>query len=120
MMMIYRLLAPSDQAVIFSAKPLRSYLLADFIKRYINKPILLLYLPCIVVFNLCIKILILLKPCTATECHWNSPLHYFSTGNCNQGVNSLLLESFIEINKRCCQSCPINLIKHKKFVTQSN
>ena len=31
----------SDRAVICSAKPLRSYLLADFIKRYINKLILL-------------------------------------------------------------------------------
>ena len=32
----------SDRAVIRSAKPLRSYLLADFIERYINKFILLL------------------------------------------------------------------------------
>ena len=31
-----------DRAVICSAKPLRSYLLADFIKRYINKLILLI------------------------------------------------------------------------------
>ena len=31
------MLVPSDWAVICSAKPLRSYLLADFIKRYINK-----------------------------------------------------------------------------------
>ena len=38
----YGLLVPSDRAVICSAKPLRSYLLADFIKRYINKLILLL------------------------------------------------------------------------------
>ena len=36
----YGLLVPSDRAVICSAKPLRSYLLADFIKRYINKLIL--------------------------------------------------------------------------------
>ena len=36
----YGLLAPSDRAVICSAKPLRSYLLADFIKRYINRLIL--------------------------------------------------------------------------------
>ena len=36
----YRLLVPSDRAVICSVKPLRSYLLADFIKRYINKLIL--------------------------------------------------------------------------------
>ena len=32
----------SDRAVICSAKSLRIYLLADFIKRYINKLILLL------------------------------------------------------------------------------
>ena len=38
------MLVPSDRAVICSAKPLRSYLLADFIKRYINKLILLLLL----------------------------------------------------------------------------
>ena len=44
----YRLLVPSDRAVICSAKPLRSYLLADFIKRYINKLILLLLLLLIV------------------------------------------------------------------------
>ena len=36
------LLVPSDRAVICSAKPLRGYLLVDFIKRYINKLILLL------------------------------------------------------------------------------
>ena len=30
----FELLVPSDQAVVCSAKPLRSYLLADFIKRY--------------------------------------------------------------------------------------
>ena len=34
------MIVPSDRAVIFSAKPIRSYLLADFIKRYINKLIL--------------------------------------------------------------------------------
>ena len=39
----YGLLVPSDRAVICSAKPLRSYLLADFIKRYINKLILYIY-----------------------------------------------------------------------------
>ena len=37
----YTLLVPGDWAVICSAKPLRSYLLADFIKRYINNLILL-------------------------------------------------------------------------------
>ena len=36
----YALLVPSDRAVICSAKPLRNYLLADFITRYINKLIL--------------------------------------------------------------------------------
>ena len=40
----FRLLVPGERAVICSAKPLRSYLLADFIKRYINKRILLLLL----------------------------------------------------------------------------
>ena len=40
----FRLLVPSDRAVICSAKLLRSYLLSDFIKRYINKLILLLLL----------------------------------------------------------------------------
>ena len=37
----FRLLVPCDRAVICSAKPLRSYLHADFIKRYINKLIIL-------------------------------------------------------------------------------
>ena len=36
------LLAPSDRAVICGAKPLGSYLLADLIKRHMNKLILLL------------------------------------------------------------------------------
>ena len=36
------LLAPSDRVVVCSAKPLGSYLLADLIKRYMNKLILLL------------------------------------------------------------------------------
>ena len=36
----FGLLEPSDRAVICSAKLLRSYLLVDFIKRYINKLIL--------------------------------------------------------------------------------
>ena len=34
------MIVPSDWAVICSAKPIRSYLLADFIKRYKNKLIL--------------------------------------------------------------------------------
>ena len=38
----FRLLVPSDRAVICSAKPLRSYLLADSIKRYINKLIIII------------------------------------------------------------------------------
>ena len=50
----YGLLAPSDRAVICSAKPLRSYLLADFIKRYINK--LILY---IIIFTLTNRIITL-------------------------------------------------------------
>ena len=32
----FLLLVPGDRAVICSAKPLRSYLLADFIKQYLN------------------------------------------------------------------------------------
>ena len=39
----YGLLVLSDRAVKCSAKPLKSYLLADLIKRYINKLILLYY-----------------------------------------------------------------------------
>ena len=40
----FGLLAPSNRMVICSAKPLISYLLTDFIKRYINKLIILLLL----------------------------------------------------------------------------
>ena len=36
----FELVVPSDRVVIFSAKPCRSYLLADFIKRYRYKLIL--------------------------------------------------------------------------------
>ena len=39
----FRLLVPSDRAVICSAKPLRRYSLADFIKRYINELISFYY-----------------------------------------------------------------------------
>ena len=55
----FQLLVPSDRAVICSANPLRSYLLADFIKRYIYKLILLYY------YNHNIKIVIL--NCIATQ-----------------------------------------------------
>ena len=43
-------LVPSDRAILCSAKPLRSYLLADFFERYINKLILYIILFYIILF----------------------------------------------------------------------
>ena len=45
----YGLLAPSDRDIICSAKPFRSYLRADFIKRYTNKLISYYYEKLIIV-----------------------------------------------------------------------
>ena len=47
----FGLLVPCDRAVICSAKPFRSYLLADVIKQYINKLILLLLLLLLLLSN---------------------------------------------------------------------
>ena len=47
----FGLLEPSDRAVICSAKPHRSYLLIDFIKRYINKLILYYNTIIIILYN---------------------------------------------------------------------
>ena len=70
----FGLLVPSDRAVICSAKPLRSYLLADYIRWYIKNFIIILLLLCIAIHpnNLNFSTSSFLLCTILIDCHQNA------------------------------------------------